>query len=304
MTEKQHGGAAGAHRPMDSRRLSELRARVLRRGTQALYEDAALFDQLYRRRRQDVRFYVQIARRYGGPVLELGCGSGRVAFELAQAGIEVLGIDTMPSMLQRARERSARLPQAARARVSFRRGDMRRLKLGRTFRLVIAPFNAFTHLYTRRDLERALAGCRDHLAARGRLVFDVPMPDLRALAQDPERLYACGSLLDARDGQRYRQYEASHYDPVEQIRSVTFVFERADRPREQRALPLTQRQFFPAELEALLFYNGFAIERRYGDFAGGALEPHSESQVVVARPSTGRSARAAARPGYAGRARA
>src|SRR6185295_11400904 len=103
---------------------------------------------LYRRRTQDVRFYVETALRYGGPVLELGVGTGRVAFALAQAGVEVLGVDAMPSMLAHARARGARLPRAVRARVELRRGDMRALRLGRRFPLVIAPFNAFTHVYS------------------------------------------------------------------------------------------------------------------------------------------------------------
>jgi SAM-dependent methyltransferase len=203
-----------------------------------------------------------------------------VAFALAQAGVDVLGVDAMPSMLAHARARRARLPRAVRERVTLRRGDMRSLRLGRKFPLVIAPFNAFTHLYTRKDFERALRVCREHLLPRGRLVFDVVMPDLRALAQDPERLYKCGTLLDPGDGVRYAHHEASHYDAEAQVRSVTIVLESAAR---SRALPLTQRQLFPAELEALLHYNGFAIERRHGDFSGGALRADSESQVIVAR---------------------
>ena len=247
-----------------------------------------------------MRFYVEIAERYGGPVLELGVGTGRVAFALAQAGIDVVGVDSMPSMLEHARTRGARLPRSIAARVELRRGDMRALRIGRRFPLVIVPFNAFTHLYTRRDVEQALRACRAHLLPRGRLVFDVVMPDLRALSQDPERLYKCGTTLDPRDGVRYAHYEASHYDPEAQLRSVTIVLETADGARRQRALPLTQRQFFPAELEALLFYNGFVIEQRYGDFAFGPLGPLSESQVIVARaagagPKRGRGAHRRAR---------
>jgi SAM-dependent methyltransferase len=268
--------------PLDARGLQRLQARLLQHGSQALYLSGPLFDQLYRRRRQDVHFYVETAQRHGGPVLELGVGTGRVAFALAQAGIDVLGVDAMPSMLAHARTRGASLARAVRERVELRRGDMRSLRLGRRFPLVIAPFNTFTHLYTRRDFERALRVCREHLRPRGRLVFDVVMPDLRALMQDPERLYKCGTLLDPRDRLRYTHYEASHYDAQTQVRSVTIVLESTDASRTQRALPLTQRQFFPAELEALLAHEGFAIEQRYGDFRGGTLSAASESQVIVA----------------------
>ncbi len=258
-------------------------ARVLRHGTIALYQDPSLFDALYRRRGADVALYAQLAQRYGGPVLELGVGTGRVALALARAGVAVVGVDSMAGMLARARARVAELPAGARARIELRRGDMRRLSLRRRFALVLAPFNAFNHLYSRSDLERTLAGCRRHLARGGRLVFDVVMPDLRALAQDPERLYRGRDLRDPDSGRRYRYSEASHYDVARQIRSVTMLIEQPGEPASRRALPLTQRQLFPAELEALLHYNGFEIEQRYGDFVFGPLSAHSETQVVIAR---------------------
>lgn len=266
-----------------SRVLERIVARSLRHGTRALYAEPLLYEQLYRRRAHDVAFYLGIARRYGGPVLELGVGTGRVALALARAGISLVGIDSMPAVLARARERILELPARTRAKVELRRGDLRRVRLGRRFRLVIAPFNVFTHLYALDDIERALATCRAHLAPRGRLVFDVAMPELPALLQDPERLYRGRDLTDPSDGQRYAYYEATHYDRLRQIRNTTLLLEQKRAPHARRAIPLTQRQFFPAELEALLHYNGFAIEARYGDFEFGPLDDRSECQVVVAR---------------------
>jgi SAM-dependent methyltransferase len=252
-------------------------------GTRALYSSGPFFDHFYGRRTLDVRFYVEIARRYGGPVLELGVGTGRVALALARAGIEIVGVDLMPSMLRHARIRAERLSKAARARIALHRADMRKLSLRRRFPLVIAPFNAFTHLYSLPDFERTLDACRRHLQPRGRLVFDVVMPDLPALARDPERAYRGRDLTDPADSRRYLYSEASHYDGVRQIRSVTMLLEAKDEPAAQRAIPLTQRQFFPAELLALLHYNGFEVEHRYGDFAFGPLTDRSEAQIIVAR---------------------
>jgi SAM-dependent methyltransferase len=275
-----------ARRPQDTDDpvlLERVTARVLREGAEALYRDPQLFDQLYRRRRQDVAFYVRMAERFGGPVLELGVGTGRVAIAIARAGHQLVGVDAMPAMLAQARRQLAQLPAAVAARVQLVRGDLRRVQLRRRFGLVIAPFNTFMHLYGRDDLERALAACRRHLAPRGRLVLDVMMPDLRALVQDPERLYRCPPLRDPRDGGRYDVLEASHYDPVTQIRSVTMLLGRRDRLEQRSAIPLVQRQLFPAELEALLHYNGFAIEQRWGDFDESPLGPDSRTQIVVAR---------------------
>lgn len=255
----------------------------LRQGTRALYADPTFFDRLYGRRRSDVAFYVDAAQRHGGPVLELGVGTGRVAAAVAAAGIDVLGIDAMASMLRAARVHLQRSPPDVRARVELKRADMRKLQLGRRFPLVIAPFNTFTHLYTRREFEQVLAVCRQHLRRDGRLMFDVTMPDLPALMQDPERLYKVGRITDPRDGRRYAHSEASHYDVASQVRTVTMLFEPIDGVGPARAIPLTQRQFFPAELEALLAHGGFDLEARYGDFARAPVTFDSESQVIVAR---------------------
>ena len=254
----------------------------MRQGSRALYADAELFDQLYRRRTGDVRFYVDIANRFGGPVLELGVGSGRVASALARAGHEVVGVDFMASMLDAARERLAALPRSAGGRVQLVRGDLRKLQLGQRFPLVIAPFNTLTHFYDLRDLELALAACRRHLKPGGRLVFDVAMPELRALIQDPSRLYRSRPVTHPRTGKKHGYAEATHYDAVRQVRTTTMVFERPDGSVDF-AVPLTQRQLFPRELEALLHYNGFAIDQRFGDFERQPLRDESESQVVVAR---------------------
>jgi len=279
----------------DARVLAKVTARVLREGTQALYRDPALYDQLYRRRRRDVAFYVRCAQRYGGPVLDLGTGSGRVAIALARAGHDVVGVDAMPSMLAAAKARLHKLPARVAERVSLVRGDLRSVRLRRRFALVIAPFNTFMHLYARDDFERALATCRAHLAPRGRLVFDVQMPDLHALLQDPERLYVCPSLRHPDSGTLYRVHEASHYDPIAQLRSVTMVLEPVASPAaggdggaKRLAIPLAHRQWFPAELDALLHYNGFTSEARLGDFDETAVDADSEVQIAIARSRPGR----------------
>jgi SAM-dependent methyltransferase len=269
------------------RNVERIHRRLLRRsllqGTRALYSDPAFFDRLYLRRRRDVAWYVDAARASGGPVLELGVGSGRVALAIAAAGIEVVGVDASPEMLRAARSASRASNPSTRALITLRLGDMRRLRLDRRFALVIAPFNTFTHLYDRRDLERTLTACRRHLRPGGRLLFDVVMPDLPALLQDPDRVYRCGRMRHPSDGRVYLHSEASHYDPATQVRTVTMLLEPVDGQGPARAIPLTQRQFFPAELDALLSHNGFDIEDRYGDFEYGPLLGTSASQVIVAR---------------------
>jgi SAM-dependent methyltransferase len=253
------------------------------RGAVAHYEDAAYYDWTYRRRRDDVRFYVELARRTRGPVLELGAGSGRVALEIARAGSEIVAVDAVVPMLKRLSVKAAALPDQERGRLRIVRGDLRKVRLRRRFSLVIAPFNVFMHLYTRTDLERALATVKAHLAPRGRFVFDVLMPDLRAMARTPARLYRGPRVVDQESGRAYHYFESFEYDAVRQVQLVSMIFQSESNLDELKVLPLSQRQFFPDELATLLHYNGFAIEARYGEFDRSPLADDSESQIVVTR---------------------
>jgi SAM-dependent methyltransferase len=252
-------------------------------GTDAHYVDAPYYDHAYRRRRQDVRFYADLAERLGGPVLELGVGTGRVAIAIARRGVEVVGVDRVPEMLAQARMHLGREPSRVRNLVTLKKGDLTRLRLERRFPLVIAPFNVFMHLYERQDWERALATVKAHLKRRGRLAFDIRLPDLVELARDPQKTYRGRPVTRPDDGLRYRYGEGFEYDPVTQIELVTMVFEREGAPESFFITPLAHRQVFPAELEALLHYNGFTIVERFGDFDRSELGAESESQIVIAR---------------------
>src|SRR5580700_11013187 len=161
----------------------------LEAGSSAHYEDPDYYTQTYRRRLDDVRHYVRLAAESGGPVLEYGCGNGRIVLPTARAGVEITGVALSEAMLADLRVRLRGEEPEARRRVRVRRGDMRSVRLRRRFRLVTCPFNAFLHLYGRQDVERFLARAREHLAPGGELCFDVSIPEPAELTRDPARAY-------------------------------------------------------------------------------------------------------------------
>jgi SAM-dependent methyltransferase len=256
-------------------------------GTTEHYEDPELYDFEYRRRRADVNWYRQLAARVApaGPVLELGCGSGRVTCALARDGVRVVGLDLSAPMLRRAAERVEALPRAAKERVRLVRADMRRFALGARFPLVICPFNAFQHLYARRDVEAALACVRAHLAPGGRFALDVLSPDLRWLTRDPRKRWAKTRFRHPVTGRRYEYSTNQTYDPIAQIAFMRIYYRPLDEDGadagSEKVVHLAHRQFFPAELAALLHAGGFAVDERYGGFAGEPLDGESLSQVLV-----------------------
>ena len=121
---------------------------------------------------EDVAFYLDEARRAGGPVVELGVGTGRIAIPIAADGIRVIGVDSSEGMLDVCRRRA----ELAGVELDLRLGDLREPPVAERVPLVICPFRSFLHLHTDADRRRALRAARDLLLPGGRLVFDVFAP--------------------------------------------------------------------------------------------------------------------------------
>jgi len=259
------------------------RDRELEAGSLAHYEDAAYYTATYARRIEDVAYYVSLATRAGGPVLEYGVGNGRIALPVARHGVEVVGVDHSAAMLADLRDRLGREPRDVRARVRAVRGDMRGVRLGRRFPLVLATFNTALHLYTRADVERFLARVREHLAPGGTFVVDLSVPAASDLARDPSRAYHAPRFRHPSAGVIVKNRERFDYDPVRQVLFVSSEFEPVGDASGAWVTPLSHRQFFPQEWEALLHYNGFEVERVEGDFAGGPLTKDSDVMVWHAK---------------------
>ena len=258
------------------------RDRELEAGSLAHYEDAAYYTATYARRLEDVTFYVDLAVNSGGPVLEYGVGNGRIALPIARHGVSVVGVDHSRTMLADLKARLAREPAEVRSRVRAVRGDMRRVRLGKRFPLVVCTFNTALHLYTRDDVERFLARVRAHLAPGGRFVVDLSMPRLEDLARDPARPFHAPRFKHPTAGVTVKNTEHFDYDVARQVLFVSMEFEPVG-GGEGWATPLAHRQFFPQEWAALLHYNGFAVEKLEGDFHGGPITRESDVMVFHAR---------------------
>jgi len=133
----------------------------------------------------DIAFYDRLAQATGGgPLLELGCGTGRIALALAQAGLSVTGVDVSAGMLALARRKSERLAAAASRCLTFVEGDMGRLDLGRRFGMAFIAFRSFQHLLTVDEQRATLTGVRRHLRPDGRLALHLFDPRFDLLADE------------------------------------------------------------------------------------------------------------------------
>jgi len=128
---------------------------------------------------EDVGFYLDEARRSGGPVVELGVGTGRIAVPIAADGIRVIGVDSSRGMLEVAARRAA----LASVEVDLRLGDLRKPPVRERVPLVICPFRSMLHMQTDDDRRLALASVRGLLRPGGRFIFDVFAPGAEDMAQ-------------------------------------------------------------------------------------------------------------------------
>jgi len=205
-------------------------------------------------------------------------------------------LDSLAAELQAA-------PKSVRSRVRHHHGDMRSLSLKESFPLVIAPFNCILHLYTRSDMEQFLARVREHLAPGGRFVFDFSVPHGDDLIRDPEKAFGAPRIRHPTTGELTRYAERFEYDRLRQLLLVKMEF-RPEQGGKPWAVPLTHRQFFPREMEALLHYNGFSDIFFTADFTDQPADQQVDSMIVsCANALEGVTAEAPTRPRKASRQR-
>lgn len=236
----------------------------------------------------DLAYFRDLAERSGGPVLELGCGSGRLTIPLAEAGFDIVGLDRSAAMLERAEARRAALPPEARRRVRFIEGDMTDFRIGRRFGLVFAAFRVFMSLLDTEAQRRSLAAIRRHLRPDGLLSIDVfdPRFDLLGPGRQPgqSRMEAThpvsGNRVAAaaieRDNDVLRQVLTEQWRFVEEGPDGAIVREEHEE--------LRLRWTFRHEMRHLLELTGFEILGEQSDYAGTG-PAYGREQIWLARPT-------------------
>ncbi len=220
--------------------------------------------------RSDVQFFVELARESGGPVLEVGCGTGRVLLPTAREGIEITGLDVSDGMLAELRRRLGDEAPEVQARVRVVQGDMRNFDLGPQFALVTIPFRPFQHLTTVEDEMACLTTIHHHLKPGGRLVLDLFNPSLPLLVDDARfEESEPGEEVQLPDGRRFyrtwRLVDRNLFTQVQQVEMYYYVgYPDGHQEREVHAFPM--RWLFRFEVEHLLARCGFEVEHLYAGY--------------------------------------
>ena len=246
---------------------------------------ADIYDAVHADLTHDIDFYVELARESGGPVLELGCGTGRISLAIAREGVAVTGIDISPRMIAVAQEKAAK--RGLSERCVFQSGDMAALQLAERFPLVIMPFRSFQSMLTAEEQRQALARVRERLAPGGVFVMDTFNPDVGSLVNDEQsRLAYHLKDVEREGGGTLVVWGQNGWDPVTQVNEMRLIIEEvSDEGVVERRLlrDVDQRYTFRYEMEHLLELCGFDLEAVYGDFDGGPVTGETEDLVWVAR---------------------
>ncbi len=229
---------------------------------------------------EDIRFCVEMARTVGGPVLELGAGTGRVTLPLARTGLVVTGLETSRLMLQRARMKAEQL--SSKLRVEWVEGDITNFSLGgRKFRLILAPFNVLQELRDLNEIEKCLRCVADHLEPTGKFVVVVQPPRWESLQVTRRFLKA---VYNPRTTELVNCYESLEVDPIWQKLRGEYEYEIWDHAGHVRqvAAPFDGSYITCPEMALLLRAAGLQLEAVYGSFEREKLTAQSKHMIFVA----------------------
>jgi SAM-dependent methyltransferase len=235
----------------------------------------------------DLPFYLDLALEAGGPVLEMGCGTGRVLLPIAREGIEIHGLDNSAPMLRVLKAHLASEPPEVQRKVHLHQGDMRRFRTNKKFALVIIPFRPLQHMHTLPDQLATLTTAAYHLAKKGRLAFDVfypkyesifsgighEIPDLEwPVPGDPAKIVR-------------RHFRKDSVDKIHQIIHLTFIFRtyEAGQIVSEECEHLDMSYYTYPQLQALFALAGLAPVKEYGSFARTPIDNSAEQMIFILR---------------------
>lgn len=232
---------------------------------------------------EDLDFWLSLARRTGGPILELACGTGRVMLPLAENGFSVVGVDISPAMLAIAREKLG--AAGVLDRTELIEDDVLTLDLHRQFPLAFVALNSFGHFDEPGEPERALERIRAHLQPGGVLALDLPNPVPGAFGDTNGLLIHDYTRAGPEPGWRTVKLRSQVLAPIEQEVFVSVFYDEVGPSDEMRRTlaSFVLRYFYRNELRLLVERAGLVVEDFYGGYDLQPLTEDSDRLILLAR---------------------
>jgi len=219
--------------------------------------------------KDDIPFYLDLAATFGDPILELGCGTGRVSIELAAAGYEVWGIDLSQEMLTRLESKINRREGSSNYRLRISHGDMTAFRVDCKFSLVIIPFRSIQALPDTQAMSRCLQCVADHLVPGGRLVIHLFRPQAKLDQSWVQPAQLDWEVVNPETGDMVKRYQIRRsIDVANQTLRVDQEYRVANAANEKQCFiqPLTISYLYEDQLRKLVDSNNFLVEEEFGYF--------------------------------------
>ena len=245
---------------------------------------ARFYDLLYGDREDDLAMWLELAEAVEGPILEIGCGTGRVMVHLLQHDLRVVGLDISPLALQVAR---AKLDAGGFGRLAaLHSADMRQFDLPtKNFGLAFIPINTLMHCETLADQQATLDSVARHVRPGGELIIDLFHPNPQTLLEADGRLILENQIVDELTGHTVQWFVIRRVNFAQQIQEVVFILDEIQIDgiirRETISFPLRYLHRF--EMELLLRNAGFTLIDIFGDYDLSSFTDESPRMIFIAR---------------------
>jgi len=228
----------------------------------------------------DIPFYLELASKVDGPVLECACGTGRLAIPLARAGADVTGLDLSKEMLNVFRAKLKKENAGTRKRIHLHRGDMRNFSLGKKFGMAFVGFASFLHLLTVKDEEDCLKSVLKHLRPNGIFIVDAFNPDLSR----PQQLVRLDKVRQ-HGKEMILRFNEQEMDLENKVINATNVYDFVSQSGsvKRKVIRFQLRYIFKDELVHLFERTGYSVEQVYGNYDKSPFKDESPRIICVAQ---------------------
>jgi len=233
----------------------------------------------------DLPLYSELAANTNAPILDIGCGSGRVCLHLAQEGHHVTGVDTSAQMLAFAQRKIDALPHLADA-LKLVQSDVMDFSQGE-YGLILLPYNALMHFTSAEMQINLLRHLRSLLADDGLIVIDLPNAGEAYAAEDEAGIVLERTFIEPDTGHLVMQQSVSTLNRAERLLDVNWIYDEilADGIVKRTIAPLELRYVFPSELLLMLRLCELSLQETFGDYDQNPFGDGAERFIVLAEKS-------------------
>ena len=242
-----------------------------------IYNHPTLYDDQYWWKKDDIEFYKSIIPP-GSTVLELGCGTGRLAFPLLRNDIKYYGLELSSEFCKYTNNRLVEINQSN----QIIQGDMTNFKIDIKFDYIFIAFNSFLHVLNNKDADSCFQCIKNHLTKNGKFILDILVPNPLFLYRPKNHELPVMDFKDSLTGELVEIYESNSYDKETEICDIHWIYKYKNKTQD-RIFNYQMKMYYPDTINRLLIDNNFIIDSVYGDYDMNDFNEESHLQIYISR---------------------